>query len=226
MKILIVEDDRKLSEQLAKGLEAAGISSELCYDAESGLYALLEGSYDAAVIDRLLPGGDGAELLRRARKGGVITPAILATALGQVEDRVDGLDFGADDYIVKPYDIRELAARLRALVRRPRQIETPSLSFGGVTLERTELLLRGEMGQRQLSPTEAELLEAFLMKPDATLSRDYLFSRVWGSASETMEGALDIYIHYVRRHLDAVSKTVAIVTRRGLGYRMELKGHD
>lgn len=223
MKLLMIEDDALLAEQVKAGLEAEGFSVDIAADGEEGLYLLEQGGYDAAVIDRMLPGMDGAALLKKARHEGIAIPAIMATALGQIEDRIEGLDAGADDYIVKPFDIRELSARLRAMLRRPAVLAERELKYLDIELKLGDMVLSGEKGCRAVTPTEANLLEALILKAETIIPRNRLFARVWGAGSEIMDSSLDIYIYYVRRHLAAVSDSVVITTKRGVGYKLEKK---
>ena len=224
MKILIVEDDRELAELLKKGLAGSGYDVDISLDGEEGFYYLCQNIYDAAVIDRMLPSMSGTELIKKARKEGIATPVIMATALGEIEDRIEGLDTGADDYIVKPFDIRELEARIRALTRRPVGIgETEEMSLGDITFIPASLIIRGTLGECPVSKTEADLLESFIKNPEKTLSREYLFARVWGNDSDVDDTSLDTYIHFIRRHLKSVSRTVSVATLRRVGYRLEVK---
>ena len=144
----------------------------------------------------------------------------MATALGQIEEKLECFEAGADDYIVKPFDVRELSARLKGLLRRPRTMGDDTLSFGDIMLSKTEQQLSGIKGTVAVTQKESDLLEAFILHPEQTLTREMLFSRVWGIETETLEGALDIYVHYLRRHLSFVSDGVKIMTTRGIGYKL------
>ncbi len=222
MRILLIEDDRDLCEVLRPRLEQAGFAVDCCHDGEEGLYYLCQPVYDAAVLDRMLPGLDGVTLLARARAQGIATPVLLLTALDRVQDRVAGLDAGADDYLGKPFDVRELLARLRALCRRPGGGEPVQLHAGDLVLDAGGLLLSGPAGQVTLSRREAQLLEALMRAPGRTLHRTVLFGRVWGPDSEVESGNLDSYIHFIRRRLRAVGSRAQAVTVRGVGYRLEV----
>ncbi|NLC78248.1 MAG: response regulator transcription factor, partial [Ruminococcaceae bacterium] len=221
-KILVVEDDKNLGELIKEGLESDGHEITLCNDGEEGLYYLSSGGYEVAVLDRMLPSLDGVSLLQKARGAGVTTPVILVTALGQINDRIDGLDAGADDYLVKPFEMSELLARIRALARRPRDISGgEELRFADVSLSSMTLLIKGPRGRCEISKKESELLETLLRNPEKPLSRAFIYARVWGADSFVEDSSLDIYIHYVRRHLAAVSDRVKIKTLRGVGYMLE-----
>lgn len=224
MRILLIEDDRDLCGVLRPRLEQAGFVVDCCHDGEEGLYYLCQPVYDAAVLDRMLPGLDGVTLLARARAQGIATPVLLLTALDRVQDRVAGLDAGADDYLGKPFDMRELLARLRALCRRPGGGEAAQLRAGDLVLDAGGLILSGPAGQVTLSRREAQLLEALMRAPGQTLHRTVLFGRVWGPDSEVESGNLDSYIHFIRRRLRAVGSRAQAVTVRGVGYRLEVGG--
>ena len=220
MKILLVEDDRNLAQQMRLGLRSDAFEVDIAINGNDGLYMLTEGEYDAAVVDWMLPELDGKTLVSRVRKAGNQIPIIMATALGQIEDKLECFEAGADDYIVKPFDVRELSARLKALLRRPRRMGDDTLSFADIMLSKTEQQLSGKKGTVAVTQKEADLLEAFILHPEQTLTREMLFSRVWGIETETLEGALDIYVHYLRRHLSFVSDDVKIMTTRGIGYKL------
>lgn len=222
MRILMIEDDRDLCAAVVAGLAREGWRLDACHDGEAGLCYLKEAVYDVCLLDRMLPGLDGLRLLRAARAAGVDTPVLLLTALGTVHDRVDGLDAGADDYLPKPFDLRELAARVRALARRPAgpPCEGP-LRFGDLTLDTQQLLLTGPGGRAGLSRRECELLSVLMQGGGRLLSRSLLLGRVWGPYSEVEDANLDSYIHFVRRRLLAVDARTSLATVRGMGYRLE-----
>lgn len=222
MRILMIEDDRELSEVTVMQLEQAGYEVDACYDGDEGLYFMVGGMYDLVLLDRMLPGLDGLALLQAARKKGITTPVLLLTALGRVGDRVDGLDAGADDYLTKPFDIRELLARVRALVRRPGEIlAREEVRYGDLLLDLQALTLEGSRARCTLSKKEGEFLGTLMKSTGGTLSRLALFGRVWGPDAEVEESSLDSYAHFVRRRLAAVSSRVRLVTVRGVGYRLE-----
>ncbi|WP_418666328.1 response regulator transcription factor [Allofournierella sp.] len=222
MRILMIEDDRDLCAAVAAGLAREGWQLDACHDGEAGLCYLKEGVYDVCLLDRMLPGLDGLQLLRAARAAGVSTPVLLLTALGAVHDKVDGLDAGADDYLAKPFDLRELAARVRALARRPGAPACKGpVCFGDLALDASQLLLTGPGGSAGLSRRECELLEALIRGGGQLLPRGLLLGKVWGPYSEVEDANLDSYIHFVRRRLLAVKARTLLVTVRGVGYRLE-----
>lgn len=223
MRILMVEDDVALCEALRPALEAAAFRVDFCHNGPDGLVLLTSGAYDVCVLDRMLPGLDGLSLLRAARTSGVETPVLMLTALSGIGERVDGLDAGADDYLSKPFDTRELLARLRALTRRPGTAADPTLQGGDVTLSPTELTLAGPKGTVSLTKRECDLLEALLRSPGHLQSRSVLLAQVWGPMAEVEDANLDCYIHFVRRRLQSVGSTSRVVTVRGSGYKFEVR---
>ncbi len=172
----------------------------------------------------MLPKTDGITLLKKFRDKGCQTPVIILTALGELSDKVTGLDAGADDYLVKPFEFEELLARIRSISRRPRQWEKePSLCIRDITYSPGDNQLSGALGSCSLSKKEGMLLEVFLLNPEQVLPRDTLLSRVWGVDAEVEDGNLDNYIHFIRRRLKTVSCQVLIQTVRGVGYRLTSK---
>lgn len=222
MRILLIEDDSALCEALRPALEAASFRVDLCSNGTDGLALLTSGAYDVCILDRMLPGLDGLSLLRAARMRGISTPVLMLTALSGIGDRVDGLDAGADDYLAKPFDIRELLARLRALTRRPGTTADPALHIGDVTLSPTELTLTGPQGSASLTNRECDLLEALLRSPGRLQARSSLLAQVWGPLAEVEDANLDCYIHFVRRRLQSVGSQSRVVTVRGSGYKFEV----
>lgn len=220
MRILLVEDDRPLAESLKYQLEKEGLTVDLCFNGEDGLYYAQTVPYDLLLLDRMLPGSDGMALLQELRQKGSGVPVILLTALGDLTDKIQGLDAGADDYIVKPFATEEILARIRSVTRRPRGWEeSPALRFGDLAL--SESLLTGPGGDCSLSKREAQLMEAFMRNPGQTLTRETLLMRVWGPDSRVEDGNLDNYIHFLRRRIRFVKSGVLLSTVRGVGYRLE-----
>lgn len=221
MRILVVEDNETLAALVEKELTEQGYTVDVCGDGEDGLYWLLKGVYDLVLLDRMLPGLDGLELLRRGRGAGVASPVIMLTALDGLQERCEGLDGGADDYLAKPFAMDELLARVRALLRRPRGMEEPGLlRFEGLTLNRGEKTLQCSQRRCSLSKRETELLELFLRNPNKVLSRPRIFEYVWGPDAPVEEANLDNYIHFVRLRLKEVATTVQIRTIRSVGYQL------
>lgn len=222
MRLLIIEDDKNLCKAMKIHLIDAGYQMDFCYDGEEGLYCAEQNAYDLILLDRMLPLLGGLEILTRLRAQEMKTPVLMITALNTIDDKVDGLDAGADDYLIKPFDTKELLARVRALLRRSPQLEEGFiLQVADVQLNLQERTLSGSLGSKVLSKREANLLEPFFKNFERTLPRAYLFAHVWGSLSETEEGNLDTYVYYIRRRLKAVSNQLQICTVRSAGYRLE-----
>ncbi len=222
MRILLIEDDTELIDSLTYQLGKEGFSVDVCPEASEGLGYMTGGGYGLVLLDRMLPGMDGVSLLKDARRQGNDTPVIVLTAMGQLDDRIEGLDAGADDYIVKPFAFGELMARIRSVCRRPRTMSLDrEISYGGLCLYPHGKRLSGPGGECVLSRREAELLEAFLRNPGRVLTREALFLKVWGPAVAVEDGNLDNYIHFLRRRLRALGSELRIATVRGVGYVLE-----
>ncbi len=224
MRILLIEDDRKLNEALCCALRREGYEVDACLDGEEGLYYMETGAADLVLLDRMLPGLSGAELLRQRRQAGDTTPVLMLTAMGTLEDRITGLDLGADDYLVKPFAMEELMARIRSLSRRGAAFHVTSdqLCWEDLTLSESSCQLTGPGGECTLSRRECGLLAALLRHPRQTLGRSQLLLSVWGPDTEVEDGNLDNYIFFLRRRLTALSSSVKIQTVRGVGYRLEV----
>lgn len=224
MRLLIIEDDQNLADVLSLQLQHKGFETDCIYHGADAVFYSLQNVYDVIILDRMLPGMDGLTILKLLRENQIHTPVILATALDSIEERITGLNCGADDYIVKPYDIRELIARIYALVRRPSNLENiKTLSFGDLVFDLAEGNL--SVGERtiHLSKRERLLLEYFLKNPNQTLSRQLLYTRIWGIDGEVEDGNLDTYIYYLRKHLRSLESHVQISTVHGTGYKLEEK---
>ena len=225
MRILIIEDDQDLCRFIALTLEQSGYATDICHTGNDGLFYAQNHPYDAIILDRMLPGLDGLFVLSSLRRRGIRTPVILATALDGLHDRVNGLDAGADEYLVKPFAVEELMARIRAVTRRPGNLQiSPSITALGLTL--TPGSRRLDFGDMSLtlSKKEAALLEFFLKNPGQTLPRPRILSYVWGLSSEVEDGNLDNYIYFLRRRLKSLDAPVKLTTVHGIGYRLEEKG--
>lgn len=223
MRILIVEDNLAQLELLRTLLNRQGFDTDTCTDGVEGLYRLELGGYDLAILDRMLPGIDGVEVLRKYRSRGGNCPVILLTALSAVGDRVTGLDAGADDYLAKPFAPEELLARVRALLRRPTALQSKGIQAGDVTLYPEDGQLLGRTGACSLSARETKLLHLFLTNPGQALSRDTILLRVWGLDSQVEERNIDNFVYLVRRRLKNVGSTLRLSAVRGFGYRLEVE---
>lgn len=224
MKILLIEDDETLCQTIPFQLKQEGFSVDTAMDGEEGLHLARQRLHDLILLDRMLPGLDGMEILMTLRREYVNTPVIFLTALGQLHDRTSGLNSGADDYIVKPFAFEELLARIRTVLRRPAILQaSEKLSFGDVTYEPHTLALHCKQKETVLSKRLGDLLELFLRNPGQTLPRDTILLRVWGMDSDVEDGNLDNYAYFLRRSLRKVGSAVQLTTVRGVGYRLEEK---
>ena len=221
MKILVVDDERAVRESLRRALELEGYEIELADDGVAALDALeSSGEPDAMILDVLMPGLDGLEVARRLRRGGSTLPILMLTARVEVEDRVAGLDAGADDYVTKPFALDELLARVRALLRRVHEDDAGKLAFADIELDPgTREVTRGG-DPIDLTRTEFSLLELFMRNPRQVLTRSVIFERVWGYDFGFGSNSLDVYIGYLRRKTEAGDKPRLIQTVRGVGYAL------
>jgi len=220
MRVLVVEDEKKLGELLGRGLREEGYAADVADRGEEALWMARAVPYDAIVLDVMLPGADGFEICRRLRHEGVWTPVLMLTARDGVDDRVVGLDAGADDYLTKPFAFEELLARIRALTRRG-QVERPAvLAVGDLRLDpAAHRAWRGEQ-ELDLSAKEFAMLELFMRRPGVTLSRTQLLDGAWDIAFESRSNVVDVYVRYLREKIDRPFGEDSIETVRGVGYRL------
>jgi two-component system, OmpR family, response regulator MprA len=221
VKILVVDDERAVRESLRRALELEGYEIELAEDGAQALERLRsEPEPDAMVLDVLMPGVDGLEVSRTLRNGGSKLPILMLTARTQVEDRVEGLDAGADDYLTKPFALEELLARVRALIRRTSDGSGRPLRFADLELDPGTREVRRDNEKIELTRTEFSLLELFMLNPRQVLTRSLIFERVWGYDFGFASNSLDVYIGYLRRKTEAGGKPRLIHTVRGVGYAL------
>ena len=222
MRVLVVEDDPSVRGALERALRGAGHSPESAIDGNRGLELASGGAFDAVVLDLGLPGLDGLEICRRVRAAGNRVPILMLTARAAVSDRVGGLDAGADDYLVKPFALDELLARLRAFERRAVGTghATGTLTFGDVVLDREAMECRRGDREMALTRTEFQLLALFLANPRRVLGRDVILDAVWGYDFGPDSNSLDVYIGYLRRKLEAGGGPRLVHTVRGVGYKL------
>jgi two-component system OmpR family response regulator len=220
MRVLVIEDDQRMSSLLQRSLEEEGYAVDVANDGPNGLWMAKEFSYGAIVLDVMLPGFDGFELCKQLRDAAVWTPVLMLTARDEIGDRVRGLDVGADDYLVKPFSLLELAARIRALSRRDDRARPTVLSVGDLRLDpAAKRAWRGET-ELSLSPKELALLELFLRHPGTVLSRTQIIDAVWDFAYQGGSNVVDQYVKYLRDKVDAPFGRGDIETVRGMGYRL------
>jgi two-component system response regulator MprA len=221
MKILVVDDERAVRESLRRALVLQGYEVELASDGAEALERLAtDGQPDAVVLDILMPGIDGLEVCRQIRRRGNSVPVLMLTARDAVGDRVEGLDAGADDYLVKPFALEELLARIRALLRRASPAADGVLHFADLVLDTGTREVRRGRDKVDLTRTEFNLLELFMLNPRQVLTRSIIFERVWGYDFGFASNSLDVYIGYLRRKTEAGGKPRLIHTVRGVGYAL------
>lgn len=223
MRILIIEDDKSLAETLRFQLEHNHFETDVCYDGEEGLHFIEQRSHDLILLDRMVPVLDGISVLKITREKNISTPIIFVTALGALNDKITGLDCGADDYLVKPFDFEELLARIRCILRRPSKWEgNKPLDFGDISYHIEQKKVFCGNLSCSLSAREGDLLELFLRNPFQTIPRASILSKVWGPDAEVEDGNLDNYIYFLRRRLKSVKSSVQLKTIRGIGYQLEV----
>lgn len=221
MRILLVEDEHKIARALKRALEQESYAVDVAHDGDTGYAMLTTEPYDLAIIDRLLPGGrDGMAIIKDARLGGIHTPILLLTALGSVKDRASGLDAGADDYLVKPFALEELLARVRALLRRPVEQQGTILSAADLTLDTVSYQVTRAGREITLTSKEYSLLEYLLRNQGQPLSKDAIIAHVWDFDSDILPNTVEVYIKYLRSKIDAPFDRPLIKTVRGFGYML------
>ncbi len=224
MRVLVVEDDLKMASLIRRGLIEEGLAVDVARSGDDALWMAGATQYDAIVLDVMLPGTDGFDVCRRLREGGGWSPVLMLTARDGVEDRVAGLDAGADDYVTKPFSFAELLARLRALARRPPLERPVVLEVGELRLDpATHQVWRGD-AEIRLSTKEFALLEAFMRRPGEVLSRYRLLEHCWDYGYENRSNVVDVYVRYLREKVDRPFGRRSIETVRGAGYRLRRDG--
>jgi two-component system OmpR family response regulator len=222
--VLVVEDDVRMAAALRRGLHAEGIVADVAADGDEAVRRIRAGGFDAVVLDVMLPDIDGFETCRRLRASGAWTPVIMLTARDAIEDRVRGLDSGADDYLTKPFSLAELLARLRALVRRG-PVERPTvLEAGDLRLDpATRQVWRGDV-EIELSAREYALFETFMRRPGQVLSHMQLIDAAWDLGYEHRSNVVEVYVRYLRQKIDRPFRMKSLETVRGMGYRLRKDG--
>lgn len=225
MRVLVVEDDESILQAIISALDGEGYDVDQATTGSDGVWLATEQSYDIVLLDITLPDLDGLEITKRIRKQAPDTPVILVTARDAVEDRVRGLDVGADDYVVKPFAIVELLARIRAVLRRQGVLtDDGTLQYRGIALDPAHHTVTFEDKNIALSSTEFTMMEFFITNRERVLTREQLFERVWGFDSDASERVVDVYVHYLRRKLATIGCEDYIVTQRGVGFSLQKEG--
>jgi two-component system, OmpR family, response regulator len=224
VRVLVVEDEPRMASLIRRGLTREGLAADVAGTGEDALWMSGAHEYDAIVLDVMLPGIDGFETCRQLRTNGDWTPVLILTARDSVEDRVSGLDTGADDYLVKPFAFAELLARLRALVRRGEPERPAALEVGDLHLDPATREVRRGNCEIHLTAKEFALLETFMRRPGEVLSRLQLLEHAWDFAYENRSNVIDVYVRHLRRKIDGPFGRRSVETVRGVGYRLRADG--
>ena len=216
MRVLYVEDTEYLAEAVKHNLEKEDIQVDLAADGEEGLEKAVDDIYDCVVLDIMLPKFSGTDILKRMREKNVQTPVIMLSALSEVETKISHLDHGADDYLAKPFKTAELAARIKALVRRPKNLEISGVRYSDLVLDKNNATLNGE----QLTAKEVEIIDEFMKSPETLINKERLLAKVWGEDGMGEDNYIESYMSRIRKILKKVDSKAKIVTVRGLGYKL------
>ena len=223
MRLLLAEDEKDLSRALVTVLKHNNYSVDAVYNGQDALDYLIAGNYDGAILDIMMPRMDGITVLKRARAEGLSLPILMLTAKSEIDDRVEGLDNGADDYLTKPFSMKELLARIRAMTRRNPDATQSVLRFEDLSLDRATYRLSGPKGEFRLANKEYQMMEMLLSHPGQVFSVDQFMDKIWGYESEAETNVVWVYISYLRKKLQALDAHVQIKATRGLGYSIEKK---
>ena len=225
MNILIIEDEYSLADAVAETLKNEGFNTCIKTNGEEGEDEALTENYDLILLDVMLPNKSGFDILKYLRQAKIKTPVIMLTAKSEIEDKLNGLEHGADDYVTKPFAMRELMARIKAVLKRTKRIEdTEMLEYEDLALDVKNAKLRCNDNEIQISGKELELLEQLLLNKNQVLSRESLVERIWGYDSEAEYNNVEVYITFVRRKLKLIDSKVSIKAIRGVGYKLEIRG--
>lgn len=223
MRLLVVEDEARLAEALGEILKTQKYAVDIVYDGEDGYDYACSNIYDAIVLDVMLPKLDGFEITRRLRSEGNTTPIIMLTARDNINDKIKGLDAGADDYLTKPFVPEELLARIRAISRRQGEVILNELKFEDVSLQLSNYTLDGQNRSIRLGPKEFEIMRLLISSPNVIVPKEDILVKVWGTETDVEENNVEVYISFLRKKLDKLSDRVQISTIRKIGYRLEVK---
>ena len=222
MKLLIIEDEEQLADALSEILKRNMYSVDVAYNGNDGLDNALTGLYDGIILDIMLPGINGIEVLRNLRMAKVNTPVLLLTARSELEDKIKGLDCGADDYLTKPFITAELLARIRALTRRKGEIvDDNSVGFNGLELHKNTCSISWKGNDVKLSLKEFQIMELLMANPKQILPKERIIEKIWGYESDVEYNNIEVYISFLRKKISAISAPVQIKTARGVGYSLE-----
>lgn len=222
MRILIVEDEHKIANALKRALEQESYAVDVSYDGDDGYAMATTEPYDVAIIDRMLPGEyNGIDIVKAMREAKIHTPVLLLTALGSTSDKTKGLDSGADDYLVKPFALEELLARVRALVRRPAEVHGTTLQVGDLSLNTVDFSVKRADKEIQLTSKEFGLLEYLLRNQGRPISKDTIIAHVWDYDADILPNTVEVYVKYLRNKIDAPFKKPLLHTVRGFGYKLQ-----
>lgn len=217
MRILVIEDEHKIANSIKQGLEQEKYAVDVAYDGISGLDMAIGEEYDVIILDRMLPEIEGIEITRKLREKNVHTPILILTAKGQIDDRVEGLDAGADDYLIKPFAFTELLARIRALIRRPKNTSGTILTINDLTLDSSTFEVKRAKKAISLSSKEFSLLEYLMRHPNQTIKKDRIMAHVWNYDSDILPNSVEVYIKHLR---NKIGEPDLIRTIRGFGYKI------
>ena len=220
MRLLLAEDEKMLSEAIVAMLAHNNYSVDAVYDGQDALDYLLTGDYDAAILDIMMPKMDGISVLKEARAAGIATPILMLTAKAQLEDKVEGLDSGADDYLTKPFAAPELIARVRAITRRQPTLTDTNLQFNDMSLARANLILAGPSGEVRLANKEFQIMEMLMVNPGQVISTERFMEKVWGYDSEAEINVVWVNISGLRKKIAEIGAHVQIKAARGVGYML------
>lgn len=222
MRLLVIEDEQKIARALKKALVGQGYAVDIAFDGDDGYAMATTEPYDAMIIDRMLPGQyNGTEIVQAMRQADIATPVLLLTALGTTRDKTTGLDIGADDYLVKPFDLDELFARIRALLRRPAEVQTDIITIDDLTINRTDRSASRQSTTLNLTKTEFALLEYLASISPRPASKNTLIDHVWDFDSDILPNTVEVYIRNLRSKIDKPFKRKLLKTVRDVGYKLE-----
>ncbi len=222
MRLLVIEDDHKIANAIKKGLNQESYAVDVSFDGKDGLATALTIEYDLVIIDRMLPGVDGIKICQALRDKKMNVPILFLTAKDKISDRVEGLNAGADDYLVKPFAFEELLARVRALLRRPTKVDEVILQIGDLTLDPAKFVVKRDNKEIKLSSKEFALLEYMIRNPDRILTKDNIIAHVWDYDADILPNTVEVYVGYLRNKIDRPfpKKPDLIQTSRGFGYKI------